>query len=72
MVNNEQENKIIELKEQTVNVTPCKINMSHSTIDTPKTPKTPKPFPGKENQSPIVTGIGCLSPNPSAFRSRNN
>lgn len=71
MVNEEQENKIIELKEQVVNVTPRKLNISFSQ-GTPKTPKTPKSFCGKENQSPAVASIGLLSPNLSAFRARNN
>lgn len=73
MVNEEQESKIVELKEQVVNVTPRKLNISHSqNLGTPKTPKTPKPFCGKENQSPAVPSVGLLSPNPSAFRARNN
>lgn len=74
MVNEEQESKIIELKEQVVNVTPRKLNISLSqgNLGTPKTPKTPKAFCGKENQSPAVVSIGLLSPNPSAFRARNN
>lgn len=74
MVNQEQESKIIELKEQVINVTPRKLNISHSAgnLGTPKTPKTPKSFSGKENQSPAIAGIGLLSPNPSVFRARNN
>lgn len=77
MVNKEQEMKINELKEQVINVTPRKLNVSHSAanLGTPKTPKTPKSFCGKENQSPAITVvpvIGCSSPNPSAFRARNN
>lgn len=74
MVNKEQENKIIELNEQVICVTPRKLNISHSAgnLGTPKTPKTPKSFCGKENQSPAVVSVGLLSPNPSAFRARNN
>lgn len=74
MVNKEQENKINELKEQVINVTPRKLNASLSAgnLSTPKTPKTPMSFCGKENQSPAVTSIGRSSPNPSAFRARNN
>lgn len=78
-MNKEQESKIIELREQVVNVTPRKLNISHSAgnlgtphLGTPKTPKTPKTFGGKENQSPAVVSIGLVSPNPSAFRARNN
>lgn len=73
LVNKEQETKIIEL-EQVVNVTPRKLNISHSAanLGTPKTPKTPKSFGGKENQSPAVVSVGLSSPNPSAFRPRNN
>lgn len=74
MVNKEQESKIVELKEQVVNVTPRKLNISLSAgnLSTPKTPKTPKSFCGKENQSPAIAAVGLLSPNPSAFRARNN
>lgn len=75
MVNKEQESKIIELNEQVICVTPRKLNISHSAgnLATPKTPKTPKSFCGKENQSPAVAvSVGLLSPNPSAFRARNN
>ncbi len=71
-MNKEQESKINELKEQSVNVTPRKLNISHSNLGTPKTPKTPKSFCGKENQSPAVISVGLHSPNPSAFRARNN
>ncbi|KAG4073937.1 hypothetical protein HA402_014142 [Bradysia odoriphaga] len=74
IVNKEQESKITELKEQVVNVTPRKMNISLSAanLSTPKTPKTPKSFCGKENQSPVVVSVGQNSPNPSAFRTRNN
>lgn len=74
MVNQEQQSKINELNEQVVNVTPRKLNISLSAanLGTPKTPKTPKSFCGKENQSPAVLSVGHHSPNPSAFRTRNN
>lgn len=70
-LNEEQENKILELKEKIRDRTPLKSKINVTPLNTPKTPKTPiKCFAGKENRSPAPMAL--IGSPLGVLRQRNN